>query len=322
MNFTALPGNQLHEGFCIIKSLEKRMSKNGSSYYDMTLADMDGEVNAKLWDVKDVPEMQFEPMDFVKVRGAFVTFNEMQQFRLDRIRKVTPADNVNISDYVPSAALSGEVMLEEIEKVIDDFSDYELKLLTRSILDSCREKLLYWPAAKGLHHAIRSGLLMHTLSILRLAKAVCSIYTYVNYDLLCAGAILHDLSKIDEIDANETGMPGEYTAKGNLVGHLVLGAIKINEEGKKLGVSEDTLMLLEHMLISHHGVPEYGAAKEPMFPEAMLLSMLDDLDAKMYESQQALSETEPGGFTQKLWNFDNRKLYNHGRAEDGGVELI
>ncbi|MBR0113379.1 MAG: HDIG domain-containing protein [Clostridia bacterium] len=322
MNFRALPGNQLFEGFCLIKSVEKKITAKGSNYLDFILTDTDGEISAKLWDVKDIPEMCFERFDFVKVRGSFVSFNDSQQFRIDRIRKVTPDDGVDINDYVPSACLSGEVMLEEIEKVIDDFSDYELKLFTRAVLDEYREKLIYWPAAKGLHHAIRGGLLMHTLSILRLAKAVCGVYTYVNCDLLCAGAILHDISKVDEIDSAETGVPGEYTVKGNLIGHLVLGAIKVSEQGKKLGISDDTVTLLEHMLISHHGVPEFGAAKVPMFTEAILLSMLDDMDAKMYESRAALLETEPGEFTQKLWNFDNIRLYNHGRDEDGGVELI
>ncbi len=322
MNFVSLPGNQLSEGFCLVKSVEKKMTAKGSNYLDFILADNDGEVNAKLWDVKDIPAMNFEKFDFVKVRGTFVTFNDAQQFRIDRIRKVTPEDGVKIDDYVPCACLSGEVMLEEIEKIIDDFSDYELKLLTRAILDQYRDRIVFWPAAKALHHAVRGGLLMHTLSILRLAKAVCSIYTYVNYDLLCAGAILHDITKIDEIEAAETGIPGEYTAKGNLLGHLVMGAMKIDEEGKKLGISEDTLVLLEHMLISHHGVPEFGAAKMPMFTEAILLSMLDDLDAKMFESSAAINEVEPGAFTPKQWHFDNRMLYNHGRSEDGAVELI
>ena len=322
MNFKALPGNQLFEGFCLIKSVEKKMTAKGSNYLDFTLTDNDGEINAKLWDVKDIPAMEFVRFDFVKVRGSFVSFNDSQQFRIDRIRKVTADDGVDINDYVPSACLSGEVMLEEIEKIIDDFSDYELKLLTRAILDEYRDRLIYWPAAKGLHHAVRGGLLMHTLSILRLAKAVCGVYTYVNYDLLCAGAILHDITKVDEIDAAETGVPGEYTVKGNLIGHLVLGAIKVSEQGKKLGISEDTLVLLEHMLISHHGVPEFGAARMPMFTEAILLSMLDDMDAKMYESSSALGEVEPGQFTPKQWHFDNRMLYNHGRSEDGGVELL
>jgi len=322
MNFVALPGNQLMEGYCLIKSVEKKMTAKGSSYLDLTLADNDGETNAKLWDVKDIPAMSFEKFDFVKVRGSFVTFNDTQQFRIDRIRKVTPEDGVNMEDYVPSACLSGEVMLEEIEKVIDDFSDYELKLLTRAVIDEYRDKLLIWPAAKGFHHAVRGGLLMHTLAIVRLAKAVCGVYTYVNYDLLCAGAILHDIAKIDEIAASETGIASEYSTKGNLLGHLVMGAMKIEETGKKLGISEDTLVLLEHMLISHHGVPEFGSAKMPMFVEAVLLNMLDDMDAKLYAMSSAIGEVEPGQFTPKQWAFDNRLLYNHGRSEDGAVELI
>ncbi len=322
MNFTPLGSTNSHEGYCLIKNVEKKLTAKGVPYLDMTLADNSGEINAKLWDYKETPSNQFKAFDFVKVRGTYVPFNDTMQFRVERIRAVLPEDNVAIEDYVPSAVLTGEIMLAEIEKIVDSFADDNLKKLVTAVIEQYRERLLFWPAAKNLHHAVRSGLLMHTLSILRLAKCVCSIYRFVNYDLLCAGAILHDIAKIEEMQATETGIAAEYTVKGNLLGHLVMGAITVDRIGKELGIDEETLILVEHMLISHHGTPEFGAAKMPMFIEAELLSQLDLMDARLYEMHAAVEAVDEGAFTPRQWALENRNLYNHGRAGDGGVELI
>lgn len=321
MNFTPLGGTNSHEGFCLIKSVEKKLTAKGVPYLDLVLADNSGEISAKLWDYKETPSNQFNAFDFVKVRGSYVPFNDTVQFRVERIRPVMAEDNVAIEDYVPSACLSGDVMLTEIEKIIDSFEDEELKTLVNAVVDEYREKLLYWPAAKNLHHAVRSGLLMHTLSILRLAKCVCSIYRFVNYDLLCAGAILHDIAKIDEMQATSTGIAAEYTVKGNLLGHLVMGAMSVDRIGRALGISEETLTLVEHMLISHHGTPEFGAAKLPMFIEAELLSQLDLMDARLYEMHSAVEAVDEGAFTPRQWALENRNLYNHGKQGGGEVTL-
>lgn len=322
MNFKSIPSTQFFEGYCIIRNIEQRTTSKGSQYLDMTLADTDGEIVAKLWDYHESAQFSFSQFDFVKVRGSYVTFNDSQQFRVDKIRKVTPDDDVNIDDYVPSAVLSGEVMLLEIGKIVSSFEDEELKRLVTAVIGKYKDKLIYWPAAKNLHHAVRSGLLMHTLTILRMAYSLCQIYSYVNYDLLCAGIILHDILKTEELDSNESGIGGDYTVKGNLIGHLVMGAIEIDEMGKELGISDETLMLLEHMLISHHGIPEFGAAKYPMFIEAFVLAALDDMDAKLYEISNALENVEAGKFSGKQWALDNRILYNHGRSNEGNITLL
>ena len=321
MNFTPLGGTNSHEGFCLIKSVEKKLTAKGVPYLDLVLADNSGEISAKLWDYKETPSNQFNAFDFVKVRGSYVPFNDTVQFRVERIRLVMAEDNVAIEDYVPSACLSGDVMLAEIEKIIESFEDDELKTLVNAVVGEYREKLLYWPAAKNLHHAVRSGLLMHTLSILRLAKCVCSIYRFVNYDLLCAGAILHDIAKIDEMQATSTGIAAEYTVKGNLLGHLVMGAMSVDRIGRALGISDETLTLVEHMLISHHGTPEFGAAKLPMFIEAELLSQLDLMDARLYEMHSAVEAVDEGTFTPRQWALENRNLYNHGKQAGGEVTL-
>ncbi len=322
MNFTPLSNSQSHEGFCLIKSVEKKITAKGVPYLDLILADNSGEISAKLWDYKETPSNNFKNFDFVKVRGTYVPFNDTMQFRVERIRYVIPEDNAIIEDYVPSACLSGEVMLAEIEKIVESFNDADLKLLVIKVIEKYREKILYWPAAKNLHHAVRSGLLMHTLSILRLAEGVCGIYHFVNYDLLCAGAILHDIAKIEELEVSTTGIASEYTVRGNLLGHLVMGAVEIDRIGRENGIDEKTLTLVEHMLISHHGTPEFGAAKLPMFIEAELLSQLDLMDARLYEMAHAVNEVEVGTFTPRQWALENRNLYNHGLANGCDVDLM
>ncbi len=320
MNFTSCGKNGAVEGFCIIKNIEKKTASNGSSFLDMTIGDKSGEMNAKFWDADNL-HVKYEQNDFVKVRGTVNTYKGVEQFKIDRIRPVLESDNVKVEDYIESAELGGDVMLHYIENIVDGFEDEELKKLVKAVIDEKREKLLYWPAALKLHHSVRCGLLLHTLSILRLAQGVCSVYPFVCKDLLYSGIILHDIAKIEEIKSSEIGIATDYTVRGNLVGHLVMGAIEIDRIGTKLGVSEDTLTLIEHMLISHHGVPEFGAAQYPMFIEAEILSELDLLDARIYTMSHEISQKKEGEFTGRQWSLDDRKLYNHGKNSDYKTNL-
>ena len=166
-----------------------------------------------------------------------------------------------------------------------------------------------------LHHAMQGGLLYHTLSILRLCQQVAKLYPTVDEDLLITGAALHDIGKIVEMDANELGLASQYTTEGNLLGHLVVGAMMVRDVAKELGTPEEKTVLVEHMLISHHGKPEFGAAVPPKFLEAIILSHLDELDATIYEVCDTYTNVNAGEFSARLWNFDNVALYNPGRAE-------
>lgn len=323
MNFTQINKTGTVEGFCLIKTVERKLTSRGVPFLDMTLTDSDGEVGAKLWDYKEELHGEFVPNDLVKVRGTMTPFNDTQQLRIERIRRVSDEDGVHIEDFVPSAGFSGEAMFDELIAVADAFGDEELKLLVKTLLNEYRDRLIYWPAAFRLHHAIRGGLLYHTLSILRMAQSVAKIYPFIDSDLLFAGVILHDIAKTQEFDVAPTGIASGYTVDGNLVGHLVRGAMAVEKCGRELGLSEETLMLVEHMIISHHGEPEFGAAVRPMFLEAEILSELDTLDAKIYEIEQACRGVEPGEFTQRQWALDNRKLYNHNRnSKEFKAELI
>ncbi len=315
MNFTTSTSAGAKDAFWLVKTVEKKVNVKGAAYLDMILCDKEGEISAKLWDYSEAAHGEYAPGDLVKIRGTVTQFNGNDQLRIDRIRPVSENDGVNVSDFVPTAEYSGEQMLGAVMNIVAQFKDEELKKLTYALLKDREKELLFWPAAFKLHHAIRGGLLYHTLSIIRLAEGVCRLYPSVDRDLLMCGIIVHDLCKIDEFEISSAGLVTGYSVKGELLGHLVMGAVKIEEKARELGISAEKAILVEHMVISHHGQPDFGAAVRPMFLEAEILSQLDTLDATVYEITSAVSEVAEGEFSARQWALDNRKLFNHGRKE-------
>lgn len=314
MNFNTIDDNGRVEGFCIVKSVEKKTSSKGDVYLDFTLGDATGEINAKLWRYNPAEHGEYKSQDIVKVRGTINSYNGSDQLRIDRIRTAYDGDNVNINDLVCSVEYSGEEMFDELFSIADNFTDKELKTVVTAILNDNKDKLLYWPAAYKLHHAVRGGLLMHTLSIVRLCDSVVNIYPFIDRELLLSGAILHDIAKIAEFNVGELGIADGYTVEGNLLGHIAMGAAMVDEYSKKLDISRKTSVLLQHMILSHHGDPEFGAAVRPMFIEAEVLSELDLLDSRIYEMRESVSAVKGDEFSGRMWALDNRKLYNHQRT--------
>lgn len=310
------------DAYCIIKTVSEKTNKNGGSFLDMTLCDKTGEINAKLWNYSTTEYGSYSPGDAVKIRGSLTQFNGVDQLRIDKIRPISEYDDFDISSLVPASEYAGERMMEAIYSYLDKVSDKDLRSLTEAMLRDAEGKMLYWPAAFRLHHAMRGGLLYHTLSILRMAESVVKIYPSIDPDLLFCGAIPHDICKIDEFDVNTLGIVKKYSLKGELLGHLVMGAMKISEKAEKLGLKGEKITLLEHMMISHHGTPEFGSPIRPMTLEAIVLSSLDTLDATIYEVEDAVKGVKPGEFTERQWALDNRKLYNTGHEIDTKANLF
>ncbi len=323
MNFTPIDNSGLVEGFCIVKSADVKTSSKGDSYLDMNLGDNTGEINAKLWRYSKEVHGEYAANDLIKIRGSISQYNGADQLRIERIRKANDNDGVRIEQFVQSAEYSGEQMYNELMYIVEEFKDEELKRIVKKIYEDNRLALLYWPAAFKLHHALRGGLLMHTLSIVRLAQLVSRVYPFIDDELLISGAMLHDISKLEEFEVGESGIASGYSVEGNLIGHLAMGAMKIRKYAEELDVSRETAMLLEHMVLSHHGEPEFGAAVRPMFVEAEVLSELDLLDSRIFEMHEAVSSTAEKDFSGRLWALDNRKLYNHARKKlDVKIDLF
>ena len=308
MNFNILP-NGMADGFVVLKKCEEKKAKNGSTYLDLVIGDREGEMSAKMWDFRGG---HFEQDMIVRVRGVIEQYNGKDQFRVSQIRPAKEGDEYNLADLVPASEIGGEQLFDMLHRKVEQFENEDLKAIVLKIIDEHKEALITFPAALRLHHAMVGGLMYHTMSIVKLAEAVCSIYPNVNRELLLAGAILHDTAKTWELETGKTGLARGYSAEGELIGHLVKGAIYVNDAAKELGIDSEYVTLLEHMIISHHGVPEYGAAVRPMFLEAIILSELDNMDATIFEVNNATKKTEPHKFTDRQWALDNRKLYNHG----------
>lgn len=308
--------------FFIVKSVAKKVSSKGDTYLDLIFVDAKGEISSKLWDYKESAHSWIAPNMIVKVRGTEEMWNDKKQFRLQRIRRVCAEDQLKMSDLVPCAPYEGEALFDEVFALTQAFEDEELKQIVQDILVRCKEQMIVCPAAVKLHHAMCSGLLYHTLSVVRLAQGVCGVYPFINRELLVSGAILHDISKINELKVEESGIASGYTTEGVLLGHLVMGAMEVEETAKRLQVDREKAVLLEHMLLSHHGLPEYGCAVRPMCLEAEVLSALDNLDATVNQISTALSAVEKGSFSEKLWALDQRKFYNYNGLQEPKADVL
>ncbi len=294
------------EGFVLVKTAEVRVSSTGSKFLDITLMDSTGEMNGKGWDWGDNPAPAAGAP--VKIKGMVQEYMGKLQMRVDKLRAADEGE-VAWDELVPCAPEPAEAMYFELMGIAKSLEDADLSALAEYMLENAKEKLLYWPAAVSFHHAERSGLLYHTLSIARAAQALLAVYPWLDRSLLLCGILLHDLNKIEELDASDFGLAGAYTRDGLMLGHIVRGVQRIGEAGEQLGLPGEKLLLVEHMVLAHHNEPEYGSPRRPMFPEAELLHHLDNIDARLYEMRHALASVKPGDFTGFIRALDNRRLY-------------
>ena len=306
------------EGYCIVKSVAQKSNVKGSSYLDFILADAGGECVAKLWDYAPEQHGTYAANTVIKVRATINLWKEEEQLKIDRIRNVKAYEAVDMAELIPCAPFAPEEMFEELYRCAEEFKDEDLRMLTQYILRENKAAILRFPAALKLHHAMRGGLLYHTTTMLKAAKAVCAVYKQLypmlSTELVYAGIILHDVAKTQELTVGELGLASAYSEKGQLLGHINMGMAMVERAAAELMTDEHTTMLLQHMLLAHHGVPEFGSPRPPMFPEAEIVSRIDVLDSKLFEMYDALSGVPVGGFSERQWALDNRQLYKHGHV--------
>jgi 3'-5' exoribonuclease len=299
------------EGFYIIKSVDSKVPNNSNTnkYLDFNLGDVTGDINAKLWECNEELENKFKQNTLVKVKGSVNEWRGKLQLKIESIRLVEQKDEVKIGDYVAVAPYSPESMYDDILNYLSKINNIDIQNIVTNILSDNEEKLMYYPAAKSNHHAVKSGLLYHTTTMLKAGEKLSEIYTFLNMDLLYAGIILHDIGKIYEMDASELGIVSTYTVEGQLIGHIVQGIKMIETASLEVKASKEVSMLLQHMILSHHYEAEYGSPKKPMIPEAEMLHHLDIMDARMYDINKALGNTEEGKFSDRIFSLDNISVY-------------
>ena len=298
--------------FFMVKSIGIKVGSNNKQYLDLHLADNTGEVSAKKWDVSEGEQPALSAIkegNIVKVKAQVTEWNGMKQLRVLRIRKSTEADVLELSDFIKAAPEQPEDMYRFITDCANEIKDDDLRRLTTKLLVDNKDRLWYYPAASRNHHAEYAGLLWHMKRMIMSGKALCKIYDFLNEDLVVTGVIIHDMEKLNEIDASENGIASGYSMKGQLLGHIVQGVTMIDELCKELGIDEEKAIILEHMILTHHYEPEFGSPKKPMFPEAEILHYLDVMDARMFDMEEALDGVAPGGFSERVRVLDNRRVY-------------
>ncbi|MEE1038308.1 MAG: OB-fold nucleic acid binding domain-containing protein [Eubacterium sp.] len=297
--------------FFMIKSTSIRVGANKKEFWDVTLGDKTGEISAKKWDIGEEADLlgELKEGDIVKIRAQVTEWNGTKQLKITKVRKSLPNDNLIINDYIKAAPEPAEEMYDYIFEKAESIEDVQLRELCTNILLKEKERLMYYPAATKNHHAQMAGLLYHVKRMLMAGEGLCQVYTILDRSLVVAGVILHDMQKLNEIMSNELGIANEYSFEGNMLGHLVLGVRELEKEMEKIGFSREKAVMVEHMILAHHYEPEFGSPKRPMFPEAEILHYLDVMDARIFDMEDALRNTEPGSFSDKVWTLENRKIY-------------
>lgn len=296
------PGSPVNTTF-LVQGKERKISRNGSAYLDLDLQDSSGVIRAKLWDC-DLFGLDFDTQDVVHVEGEVEDFQGIRQIRVYKIIKCEE-NELDPLDYFPRTRRDPEEMFASLMSRIRRMSEGPLRSLVLSVLEDPRIATKYKiaPAATSYHHAYLGGLLEHVTSLVRLGDKLCDHYESLDRDVVVAGLVLHDLGKIEELSFRR-GL--HYSTRGQLVGHMAIALEILREKMRDIRDFPDNLKdRIEHIILSHHGRPEFGSSKEPMFPEALVVHYLDDLDSKL-ESMRAQYEADRHRTGE--WTTRNRAL--------------
>ena len=283
--------NQVITSSFLVSAKQIKPKKSGDIFLALTLCDRTGQLDAKMWDnVADAVDT-FEQDDFLKVRGLINKYSNRYQLTIHKCRRMEESE-IEYSDYLPKTTKDVDELWRTLGGYVSSLQNTDLRLLLEAFMGDPQiaEAYRQAPAAKSLHHAFIGGLLEHVVSLMRLCDTVAPLYPHVNRDLLLTGAFLHDIGKIYELNYQRSF---SYTTKGQLLGHMIIELEMLHEKITFVpGFPNELKLLLEHLIISHHGKYEFGSPKLPMFPEALMLHYLDDLDSKM-EAMRAHFEREP-----------------------------
>lgn len=298
--------NEKIDGYLLIKSVTKGVASNGKAFLTLQLGDHTGEIEAKLWDCNPEDETIFVSSIIIHVIGEIQEYRGKLQLKIKGIRPTSVMDHVKLADFLQCAPMDPEEMLGKITQYIFEMKNANIQRITRQLLKKHRDAFIEFPAATKNHHEFVSGLAYHVVSMLDLAKALANLYPTLDTDLLYSGVILHDLGKVIELSGP---VATTYTVEGKLLGHISIMVNEIAQVAKDLGIEGEEVMILQHLVLSHHAKGEWGSPKAPLIREAEILHMIDNIDAKMNMLDRALERVKPGEFSEKVFAMDNRSFY-------------
>ena len=306
-----VPGDKV-EGFYILKEAYQKISSNGKPFLSAVIADKTGTMDVKVWDYAGPVGTQEDVGKIIKIRGDVSEFKGNPQLSLSNIRMALPEDNCDTVRLVAAAPIDKDETVRKVRALVDSMEDPDYCQVARTMLERHLEAFASIPAAKSVHHSFLSGLLMHTANMMAMADFLSGQYaSVIDRSLLLTGTLLHDFAKEIEFRFSDLGIVTDYSVKGQLLGHLVMGAQEVAQVCAELGTPEEKSLLLQHMILSHHGEPEYGAAVKPMFAEAELLSYIDMVDSRMEIYAELLPSVAEGSFSSRVFSLDKR-IYHHG----------
>lgn len=309
-------GLKLDQQPFLIKSSQVKVTKKQSQYIKLLLSDQSGQLNTNLWDATPQQIEKLTAGQIVVITGKISSYHDNLQID---IQNIALTDQYQISQLMPSAPEDYQQLKAELMQFYYQIKNPVWQLIVKTLLQKHEKAFLTWPAAVNVHHNFYHGLLFHTLSILRQLKHFSQQYPQLNAELMYAGAIIHDMGKTVELSGN---LNTEYTTAGKLLGHISIIDGEINRIAQANNIPEDNqdLILLRHMVLSHHGKQEYGSPVEPQLLEAIVLHMADETDAQINTITKALHKTKPGEWTAKLWTQNNHQFLNYQEGDSHQVD--
>ena len=300
-------GDQI-KGIYLLNNVTKGKTSNGSDYLSVKVQDATKDIDGKIW---QATESQLETIvsgKFVQIQANVIKYRDTLQLKIEKCELVDESQ-VDVNRFVKSAREEVADLRNELQQYLYEIDDRIVNLVVSNLLKIYDEKLQSYPAASKIHHAYHGGLLFHVVSMLRIAKSLINLYPSLNKNYLYAGIIIHDLGKAEELSGV---VATEYTTKGKLLGHISMIHSQVHNIAKEIGEEDsEQVMILEHLVLSHHGKLEFGSPVLPMTREAEILTFIDNIDARMDTFDRIYEGVEPGEFTQREYSLENRAFYKY-----------
>lgn len=290
-----------------LTDIQFRKTTTNDDYASMIGFDGTELIEVKLWKLREEDKERLKNGEIYSLSGTMKDYQGKMQLNVSEFTEISDDEEINRDEFYEKAKLSAEELEKEIFAYIEKIDNTIIKSIIARILGQFADDFFNYPAAMSMHHNYYSGLAYHVYSMLRISDGFLNIYPYLNKDLVYGGIIIHDIGKLVEL----SGPKGtEYTKKGNLLGHIPIGFNLLQQVAQSMQVEEtDEVIALQHILLSHHGLLEYGSPKEPQIPEAMLIYMLDYADSRLAALEKEVLNTEKGDYTNPILALERRSFY-------------
>ncbi|NLY62564.1 MAG: HD domain-containing protein [Erysipelothrix sp.] len=300
-------GLRINESLLIV-NVTKGLTNAGATYLNIEFQDNTGTIDAKLWDANEENIAIAAIGSVIQVNGDVLLYRNNLQLRINKISSLAQSE-YEITDYLKASPIERPVLEDEIYSFIEQIDNENLFAITNKIVRENANDYFTYPAASRIHHEFVGGLATHVLGMLKIAETLVNLYPLINKSLLYSGIVLHDFGKTTELSGP---ILTQYTTAGKLLGHISIMQADLLDYAKQLGIEDsEEIMLLRHLILSHHGEYEYGSPVLPLVTEAELLTFIDNMDARINMLEKAMDNIDAGEFTPRIFSLENRAFYKH-----------